>query len=95
MRRQWWAFLLAVLLPLMAGAQEIRGSINGIVQDSNGSFPALVKITNTGTSQTAARDEQQRLLRGRPLNSGHYAVRVELQGRDLTQSGISLAVGQP
>jgi hypothetical protein len=53
MRRQWWAFLLAVLLPVVAGAQEIRGNINGVVQDSNGVVPgALVKVTNTGTSQT-------------------------------------------
>src|SRR5512134_2847514 len=97
MRRHWWAFLLAVLLPLRAGAQEIRGNINGIVQDQNGVVPgALVKITNTGTSQT------QQLVTNSSgyfeavlLNPGTYAVRVELQGfKTFVQSGISLAVGQ-
>jgi hypothetical protein len=97
MRRQGWACLLAILLPLAAVAQETRGNINGIVQDRNGVVPgAVVKITNTGTSQT------QQLVTNTNgyfeavlLNPGTYAVRVELQGfRTFIQSGISLAVGQ-
>jgi hypothetical protein len=39
MRRKAWLSLLAVLLPLMAAAQETRGSINGIVQDKGGVIP--------------------------------------------------------
>jgi carboxypeptidase family protein len=97
MRRQWWAVLLAILLPLTAGAQEIRGNINGIVQDKNGVIPgASVKITNTGTNQT------QQLVTNSSgyfeavlLQPGSYAVRVELQGfKTFSQTGISLAVGQ-
>src|SRR5215207_1813049 len=53
MRPRLWGLLLAVLLPVAAGAQETRGNINGIVQDSGGVIPgAVIKITNTGTSQT-------------------------------------------
>ena len=82
MRRLLWVFLLAVLLPLAATAQETRGNINGIVQDSGGVIPgAAVRITNTDTSQT------QQLVTNSSgyfeavlLNPGTYAVRVELQG---------------
>ena len=92
MRRIVWVLLLAVLLPAAAGAQETRGNINGIVQDSGGVVPgAAVRITNTATSQT------QQLVTNSSgyfeavlLNPGTYEVRVELQGyKTLTQSGIS------
>jgi len=97
MRLSLCAFLLAALLPAAAGAQETRGNINGIVQDSGGVIPgATVRITNTGTSQT------QQLVTNRSgyfeavlLNPGAYEVRVELQGyKPLTQTNITLAVGQ-
>jgi len=97
MRRTLWALLLSTLLPLPMTAQETRGNINGIVQDSGGVIPgAVVRITNTGTSQT------QQLVTNHSgyfeavlLNPGVYEVRVELQGyRTLTQTGISLGVGQ-
>ena len=80
-----------------AQAQETRGNINGIVQDQGGVIPgATVRITNTDTSQT------QQLVTNSSgyfeavlLNPGTYEVRVELQGfKTLTQTGISLAVGQ-
>jgi hypothetical protein len=89
--------LACVLAALPAGAQETRGNINGVVQDQNGVVPgATVRITNTNTSQT------QQLVTNNSgyfeallLNPGTYAVRVELPGfRPLTQTGISLAVGQ-
>src|SRR5688572_33003062 len=97
MRRMVWLLLLTVLFPAAAGAQGTRGNINGIVQDSGGVVPgAAVRITNTATSQT------QQLVTNSSgyfeavlLNPGSYDVRVELQGyKTLTQSGISLAVGQ-
>ena len=80
-----------------ATAQETRGNINGVVEDRGGVIPgAMVRITNTSTSQT------QQLLTNNSgyfeallLNPGTYAVRVELSGfKALTQTGISLAVGQ-
>ena len=89
--------LASVLAALPAGAQETRGNINGVVQDQSGVVPgAMVRITNTNTSQT------QQLVTNTSgyfeallLNPGTYAVRVELQGfKTLTQTGISLAVGQ-
>ncbi|HET9193316.1 MAG TPA: carboxypeptidase regulatory-like domain-containing protein [Vicinamibacterales bacterium] len=96
-RRLSIGLLACVLAALPAAAQETRGNINGVVQDQNGVVPgATVRITNTNTSQT------QQLVTNNSgyfeallLNPGTYAVRVELQGfRPLTQTGISLAVGQ-
>ena len=51
MRRTWRIFLLAVLLPFVAAAQETRGKILGTVQDAQGVVPgATVKITNVDTN---------------------------------------------
>jgi hypothetical protein len=97
MRRALSLFLVGALLPVAAIAQETRGNINGVVQDSSGVIPgATVRITNAGTSQT-----QQLVTNDRGyfeavlLNPGQYEVRVELQGyKTLSQTGITLAVGQ-
>ena len=98
MPRQWSVlFALALLLALPASAQETRGNINGVVQDIRGVIPnAIVRITNTDTSQT-----QQLVTNSRGyfeavlINPGTYAVRVELQGfKTHNQTGITLAVGQ-
>ena len=98
MRMRVWIVLLAgVLAVLPAQAQETRGNINGVVEDAGGVVPgAIVRITNVDTGQT-----QQLVTSNRGyfeavlLNPGIYAARVELQGfRTLTQTGISLAVGQ-
>jgi hypothetical protein len=97
MRRMVWALLLAVLPPVAATAQETRGNINGIVQDSGGVVPgATVKLTNTATNQTHQLvTNSSGYFEAVLLNPGTYEVRVELEGyKALTQSGISLAVGQ-
>jgi hypothetical protein len=97
MRRTLWLVLVGFLLPWTAAAQETRGNINGVVEDAGGVVPgAMVRITNTDTSQT------QQLVTNASgyfeavlLNPGTYAVHVELQGfKILSQSGIALAVGQ-
>jgi hypothetical protein len=96
-RRFVWGLILSLLAAGAASAQETRGNINGIVQDSGGIVPgAVVRITNTETSQT-----QQLVTNNRGyfeavlLNPGTYSVRVELQGfKTLNQTGIRLAVGQ-
>lgn len=78
-------------------AQETRGNINGIVQDKDGVIPgAVVRITNTDTSQTQQLVTNERgYFEAVLLNPGTYAVRVELQGfKTLNQTGITLAVGQ-
>src|SRR5687767_6969918 len=95
--RLWIGLLASVLAALPMYAQETRGNINGVVEDAGGVVPgATVRVTNTETGQT------QQLITGDRgyfeavlLNPGTYAVRVELQGfKTLTQTGITLAVGQ-
>jgi hypothetical protein len=97
MRRVLSLFVIGVLLPWTAAAQETRGNINGVVQDAGGVVPgASVRITNLDTSQTQQLVTNERgYFEALLLNPGTYAVRVELQGfKTLTQTGISLAVGQ-
>jgi hypothetical protein len=91
------AMLACLLTASPTDAQETRGNINGIVQDKDGVIPAaVVRITNTGTSQTQQRvTNSSGYFEAVLLNPGAYEVRVELQGyKALSQSGISLAVGQ-
>jgi hypothetical protein len=98
MRMQFWIGLLAcVLATLPAQAQETRGNINGIVEDADGVVPgAMVRVTNTDTGQTQPLITNNRgYFEAILLNPGNYGVRVELQGfKTLSQTGISLAVGQ-
>jgi hypothetical protein len=50
MRRTLWAFLLIVLLPVAADAQEIRGTISGTVRDVQAVIAgATVTVTNVDT----------------------------------------------
>ena len=95
--RLWIGLLASVLAALPANAQETRGNINGVVEDAGGVVPgATVRITNTETGQTQQLVTSDRgYFEAILLNPGTYAARVELQGfRTLTQTGISLAVGQ-
>src|SRR5829696_6609898 len=89
--------VVALLAPASARAQETRGNINGTVQDSSGVIPgATITVTNVETGQS------QKLLTNNSgyfeaplLQPGHYRVTVDMTGfRGLTQSGITLSVGQ-
>ena len=89
--------VVASLATVSARAQETRGNINGTVQDSSGVIPgAAITVTNVETGQT------QRLVTNNSgyfeaplLPPGQYRVTVDMTGfRGLTQSGITVAVGQ-
>src|SRR5512143_1178736 len=95
-RLSLWA-LVCVLAALPVQAQEIRGNINGIVQDKGGVIPgATVKVSNTDTNQTQSLVTNSRgYFEALLLNPGTYEIRVELQGyKTYHQTGMSLAVGQ-
>src|SRR5688572_6582497 len=50
MRVSFGALVFAMLLPVVAGAQETRGTISGTVRDNQGVIPgAAVKVTNVDT----------------------------------------------
>jgi hypothetical protein len=97
MRRTWSAFLVSVLLPLTAGAQETRGNISGTVRDSQAVIPgAAVKITNVDTkvSQNLFTNASG-YFEAPLLNPGNYEVTVQQQGfKSALQKDIVLAVGQ-
>ena len=89
--------VMALLAVVPAGAQETRGNINGTVQDPAGVIPgATVTITNldTGTTQTLVTNVSG-YFEAPLLQPGPYRVTVDLAGfKGLTQSGITLSVGQ-
>ena len=95
--RQTIALLVMVLAALPAQAQEIRGNINGIVQDKSGVIPgAAVTVRNAETGQTQplvtnARGYFEALL----LNPGTYSVDVQVNGfKGYKQTNVAVAVGQ-
>jgi hypothetical protein len=95
--RVWVGLLVATLVALPVWAQETRGNINGIVQDSGGIIPgAVVRVINTDTNGTVQLVTNNRgYFEAVLLPGGTYAVRVELQGfKTHNQTGISLAAGQ-
>ena len=89
--------VMALLAVVPAGAQETRGNINGTVQDPSGVIPgATVTITNvdTGTTQTLVTNVSG-YFEAPLLQPGPYRVTVDMAGfKGLTQSGITLSVGQ-
>ncbi len=98
MRTRLWTLLLTLSLSAVpAWAQETRGNINGTIQDAQGVIPgATVRITNVDNGQT-----QQLVTNGSGyfeaplLQAGQYRVTVEMPSfKTLTQSGITLSVGQ-
>jgi Carboxypeptidase regulatory-like domain len=104
MRTRWsspgfiaWLVLLALGLALPAGAQDFRGSILGVVTDSQGGvLPGVsVTVTNLGTnvSSTFTTDSRGQ-FRVPFLNSGSYSVSAELQGfKKSVRKPIEVRVG--
>ena len=97
MRPALWLFLLGILLPCAAAAQETRGNISGTVRDEQGVVPgASVKITNVETqvSQNIVTNDSG-YFEAPLLNAGTYEVTVQMTGfKSATRSNIVLGVGQ-
>jgi hypothetical protein len=97
MRRAVWLFVLGVLLPCAAAAQETRGTISGTVRDNAGVVPgATVTIRNVDTniSQNLVTNESG-YYEAPLLNPGNYQIGVQMSGfRTSTRGGIVLGVGQ-
>ena len=97
MRRTLWFFILGILLPCAAAAQETRGNISGTVRDEQGVVPgASVKITNVETqvSQNLLTNDSG-YFEAPLLNAGRYEVTVQMTGfKSATRSNVVLGVGQ-
>jgi hypothetical protein len=97
MRPKFCALVLAILLPLAAGAQEIRGNISGTVRDTQGVIPgAAVKITNVETKVSQDLVTNSSGYYEAPLlNPGTYEVTAQLKGfKSASRKDIVLGVGQ-
>jgi len=93
-----WSLALAFMLASWSFAQQITGSIRGMVQDPTGAVvrEAVVTATQveTGLSRTAAtgRDGSYVLLE---LPVGHYRIAVEAKGfQKYVQEGVTLNVNE-
>ena len=93
------ALLVGVLvLPGMAGAQTITGTITGIVKDSSGGVLPGVTITmtqaETGRHETVVSDTEGRYT-SRPLPLGTYRVEASLSGfKGSARAGIPLTIDE-
>src|SRR5215218_5819777 len=95
--RLWMLIMMVALAAVPAWAQETRGNINGTVQDASGVIPgATVTITNVDNGQTQTLVTNGSGYFEAPLlQAGPYRVTVAMdQYKSLTQSGITLSVGQ-
>ncbi len=98
MRTRLTGLLIVVSLAVATvSAQETRGNINGTVHDSSGVIPgATVTIINVENGQTQTLVTNASGYFEAPLlQAGQYRVTVAMdQYKSLTQSGITLSVGQ-
>jgi hypothetical protein len=89
--------LLASALAAPGGAQDFRGTVMGVVTDSQGAaIPgASVTVTNLGTNvATTVTTDGEGRYRVQYLISGSYSVRVELSGfKSLSRKPIEIRVG--
>ena len=91
MRRPLWLLVLAILLPVSAAAQEIRGTISGTVRDDRGVIPgAMVTITNVDTKiKQSLATNGSGYFEAPLLNPGTYDVNVQMMGfKAATRSGV-------
>ena len=97
MKRVLASLLLALVLPLVAEAQDFRGGIRGTVSDATGGVLPGVTITvtnaETKVAQTAVTDDKG-LFEILYLNPGPYTVSAELSGfKTVVRAGNEVRVG--
>ena len=100
MLRTFTAFILSIALGTAAFAQStaVNGTIEGTVQDTQGSLLPGVTVTvaniDTGDQRVVVTNESG-LYRAPLLSLGTYRVAAELQGfKKFEQTGITLRAGQ-
>lgn len=89
--------LAGLVLSPSASAQDFRGSVLGVVTDSQGGAMPGVSVTvtnlNTNVSSTVTTDEKGR-YRVQFLISGSYAVQMQLQGfKSVVRKPLEVRVG--
>jgi hypothetical protein len=89
--------LAALVFSTTTSAQDFRGSVLGVVSDSQGGAMPGVSVTvtnlNTNISSTVTTDEKGR-FRVQYLNSGTYSVQMQLQGfKSVVRKPLEVRVG--
>jgi len=89
--------LLALVIVVPAGAQDIRGGINGRVTDSSGGLlPGVtVTVTNVETNVPAVTTTDSKgFYQATRLNSGNYSIEARLEGfKPVLRKGVTVRVG--
>ena len=90
--------MILMLVPFTAQAQQVLGSIQGTVTDTDGAaLPGVtVEVANvdTGAARVVVTDDRG-VYKARSLASGNYSVTASLEGFQTTrQEGIRLLVAQ-
>lgn len=94
----WSAVCLTALLPALASAQALYGSITGTVKDTSGATVpgATVSILNTQTAleRTTVTNETG-TYNFTNVTPGSYLVKVSLEGfKEFQQTGVPVTLGQ-
>lgn len=97
-RRLLWVVCLLCVIPGLAAAQAVTGTILGTVTDSSGGVVpgASVTLTNmaTGVSRTVVTDSNGDYA-APSLHTGTYSVKTEIQGfKTVTMSDVAVGVDQ-
>jgi Carboxypeptidase regulatory-like domain len=91
-------FIVASLIPALAGAQAVTGTILGRITDGSGAVvPGVtVTLTNTGTKLTrVVTTDSNGEYTAPSLPTGEYSVAAEISGfKTVTMSNIELGVDQ-
>ena len=92
-------FIALFLLAGMAPAQQISGSISGVVQDAQGAVVPNAKVTLINQTQGATERELNSSAEGRfmftPLLPATYTVTVEAAGfKKYTKTDMALPAGE-
>jgi hypothetical protein len=91
------AILLVLMLPALAPAQQVTGTITGSVIDSSGSTVSGAAVTlvseQTGAVRTATTDNSGSFVFS-AVNPGMYTVSAEMAGfKKMQKQGLELAPG--
>lgn len=97
MRRFLWVLVLLFAVTRVTSAQDTRGNISGTVSDASGVIPGAtvhIRSIDTGAAQQLVTNSSG-YFEAPLMQAGKYEVSVEMTGfRKLTQTGITLSVGQ-
>jgi Carboxypeptidase regulatory-like domain len=93
-----WIALLGCLLPLLASAQEFRGTISGAIIDSTGAYIPGVTVTVLEThtnTKVQIQSESTGNYTALFLSPGDYNITAKITGfKEFTRKGVHVGAGE-